>query len=200
MFWKKKKKGNVVHIEQEDDFELKPRDSTATSQRVLALLAVIGRAHEDPPERVTSWVRENNIAKYFSSEESEYFFKAEITLQGKQNFSWRAESVVSLIWALGGLEEFPNLDEQFDIYATELVAGAINDPAKFLLNAKLRPFEEIEEKESDMHHQHWRVRDAQLFQKTMPDELDPGIVYERRYALSWLVGYGECWDDVPTDT
>ncbi len=56
--------------------------------------------------------------------------------------------------------------------------------------------------EQHLYHQHWRVRDAQLFGKPMPPELDPGIVYERRYGLSWLVGWGEGddWDEVPTDT
>jgi len=64
--------------------------------------------------------------------------------------------------------------------------------------------------ESGLYHQHWRVRDAELvgigqFLEPRPDDppiedLDPSIVYERRYALSWLVGWGEDWDNVPTDT
>jgi hypothetical protein len=32
------------------------------------------------------------------------------------------------------------------------------------------------------------------------NELNSGIVYERRYGMSWVLGYGESWDDVPTDT
>ena len=30
--------------------------------------------------------------------------------------------------------------------------------------------------------------------------LNSGLVYERRYAMSWIVGHGDSWDDVPTDT
>jgi uncharacterized protein DUF4272 len=31
--------------------------------------------------------------------------------------------------------------------------------------------------------------------------LDSGVVYERHYALNWLIGYmGREWDDVTTDT
>jgi hypothetical protein len=55
-----------------------------------------------------------------------------------------------------------------------------------------------------------RVRDAQFvgigkYLQPQPgdppiDELNPGIVYERRYGLSWLVGWGDDWDNVPTDT
>jgi hypothetical protein len=64
--------------------------------------------------------------------------------------------------------------------------------------------------ESNLYHQHWRVRDAELvgigkFLEPQPgdppiEELNPGIVHERRYGLSWLVGWGEDWDNVPTDT
>lgn len=34
----------------------------------------------------------------------------------------------------------------------------------------------------------------------MLDDLDPGVVLERRYALCWLLGEGDNWDVVPTDT
>jgi hypothetical protein len=34
----------------------------------------------------------------------------------------------------------------------------------------------------------------------MPKEINPGVVYERRYGLSWVIGWGEDWDEVPTDT
>ena len=31
--------------------------------------------------------------------------------------------------------------------------------------------------------------------------LEPGVVYERHYALNWLTKYGDVgWDNVPTDT
>lgn len=76
----------------------------------------------------------------------------------------------------------------------------MKDPKAFIAQAQLRPAADIEAAEGELYQQHWRVRDAQLFNKPMPDELHPGVVYERRYALSWLVGYGDDWDEVPTDT
>ncbi|MDQ0036714.1 hypothetical protein J2W30_004489 [Variovorax boronicumulans] len=31
-------------------------------------------------------------------------------------------------------------------------------------------------------------------------DLDARVVVERRYALNWMIGYGESWDEVPLDT
>jgi hypothetical protein len=109
-------------------------------------------------------------------------------------------SLASLIWALNGISDFPPLNEQVAVGELVLVQAALDDPDSFISNSRLRPVAEIEEMENDLYHQHWRVRDAQLFNKPMPVELNPSVVYERRYAMSWLVGWGDDWDDVPTDT
>ena len=116
------------------------------------------------------------------------------------NFSWRAEALTSLLWSTRLIEDMPALNEQFDVYSVEGLSTIIHDPIAFKQQLKLRPEDEIREMEEDLQHQHWRVRDAELFDKEMPEELNSGIVYERRYGLSWLVGWGEGWDDVPTDT
>jgi len=78
--------------------------------------------------------------------------------------------------------------------------AAKNDPAKFLAAAQLRLPDELDALESDLYHQHWRVRDAHLRGVSTPSDLDASIVYERRRAMSWVVGWGADWDEVPTDT
>lgn len=202
MFWKKKKPADLpIHLPMsEGDSGLVPRSSTDVAKRLLAIIAVVDRTHEQPPEEATAWVSANGIDAFFSPTERAYFFSAEPAQDEMVAFSWRAEAAVSLIWALGELDEFPALNEQFAIYETTLIKKAIADPKVFIQSARLREIEKIQEKEQHLHHQHWRVRDAQLFRREMPTELNPGIVYERRYGLSWLVGWGENWDDVPTDT
>jgi hypothetical protein len=80
----------------------------------------------------------------------------------------------------------------------------------FLSTAVMRSYDEIGEMEHYLYHQHWRVRDRdygfnvgiRIHSNDQPplDELDSGIVYERRYGMSWVAGWGDSWDDVPTDT
>jgi len=81
-----------------------------------------------------------------------------------------------------------------------MMKEAVRDPVAFQQNAKLRDDVEIAEMEQKLYHAQWQVRDAQLFKKPMPAGLHGSIVHERRYALSWLVGDGDDWDEVPTDT
>ena len=48
---------------------------------------------------------------------------------------------------------------------------------------------------------HWAVVDARLRGQDAPSQIEAGIVYERHYALNWLIGYfGQDWDNVKTDT
>jgi hypothetical protein len=186
-----------------------PRTAKETAERVLGLLAVIGRVHEDA-KTITAWVSKHEIKQFLSPAEAAFFQKRGPSIDERSEFSWRAEAVVSLIWALKGLSEMPPLNQQFDIFQNELVKLALKAPRELIAQAQLRSAEEINAMESYLSHQHWRVHYAELIgldevlkRSTDDDppieELDHGIVFERRYGLSWLVGWGNDWDDVPTE-
>jgi hypothetical protein len=74
--------------------------------------------------------------------------------------------------------------------------AAAKDPQGFVRAAKLRRASELEAMEAALYRQHWRVRDALLAGKPVPRTLNPRIVCERRYALSWVVGWGDDWESV----
>lgn len=185
---------------EENNEVVQLRSPKDVAQRCLALLAII--QHSDKPkDKFISWVKENNIASYFSHEEKLFFETPKPTQKQLMKFSWRVEALVPLLWALGHIEKLPPLNVQAsNLGSFAGVKLAIDNPKQFIASAKLRKDTDIREAEEDLYNQHWRVRDAQLNNKAMPNELDPDIVFERRYALSWLVGWGENWDDVPTDT
>ncbi|MBD8528217.1 DUF4272 domain-containing protein [Pseudomarimonas arenosa] len=186
-----------------DDMEycIRPRTAQEVAERSLALLAVTSRAFEDVPTRTLNWAKVNEIDKFFSDKEREFFFLPNRPDQRDINtFSWKIEALVSLLWALRAIEQFPPLNVQVDLNSVGALVLAYEAPSKFVNEAKLRPMPELEELENALYNQHWRVRDAQLFGRPMPVELNPIVVYERRYGMSWLVGWGEDWDDVPTDT
>jgi len=174
--------------------------SIVVARRVLALLAVSSRAIQ-PTAKVDSWVEHNQIEQLFSNDERRFFsYLGTPDPQTVINFSWRSEAVVALLWALGGFQSMPSLAEQASLAELPFVGDAFAQPEVFVRNAKLRPLDELVEMEDHLYHQHWRVRDAQLLQRPTPAELHAGVVIERRYALSWLVGGCEDWDNVPTDT
>jgi hypothetical protein len=194
--------------EPEANGELKPKSAEQTAQRVLALLVAIGKVHD--PERCVAWMKKHNLQQFLSPAEVAFVQEQTPSDESRVTFSWRAEAMVSLLWALKALRDMPPLNEQFDVFEAEVVRAALKDPLAFVSNARLRNAQEISDMESNLYHQHWRVRDAELvgmgkFLEPQPgdppiEELNPGIVYERRYGLSWLVGWGDDWDNVPTDT
>ena len=67
--------------------------------------------------------------------------------------------------------------------------------------ANLRSVEEVLDEADRIYRLHWAVVDARLRGQKAPADLEAGVVYERHYALNWLIGYlGSEWDDVSTDT
>ncbi|APU11773.1 hypothetical protein A5M85_16245 [Cellulophaga lytica] len=184
--------------ELEDDMQV--RTPKAVAERILGLLAVIGKAHQGEDLNFKAWIATNDIKNYLSFKETEFINSNEPEQNAIINFSWRAEALTSLFWAANLIEEMPALNAQFDVYSIKQLAEIIGNPKEFITTITLRPDEDLTAMETELYNQHWRVRDAQLFGKEMPEELNPSVVYERRYGLSWIIGYGDDWDSVPTDT
>lgn len=203
-WFKKRKSKNHKYIQNENAIEnsdeLKVREPVKVAERILALFAVIGKVHQGNSIEFQDWFTNNSIEKYLSNEEATFIKTNEPQENEIINFSWRAEALISLLWSIKLIKDMPALNQQYDVYSVKNINEIINNPDDFKSKIELRPDKELKSMEFELYHQHWRVRDAQLFEKKMPSELNPSIVYERRYALSWLIGDGDDWDDVPTDT
>lgn len=186
--------------EEAVEIHLQPRTAEEVSRRVIALVLVSIRAFniDSPPS--TEWAEELGILSLLSEAEASFFGDPEPAQQTIVNFTWRSEALVPLMWALGAIVEMPPLNQQVSWGDLGCMDPLFEDPQAFITSARLRPTEDLDALEEDLFHQHWRVRDARLRQVSIPEDLDASIVYERRYAASWLVGYGDNWDEVPTDT
>jgi hypothetical protein len=178
----------------------RPRVARDVAERCLALIAVISHSYPARRAKLPAWLHEHGILAFLSPQETTFVNDPEPAEHDIVQFSWRTEALAALLWALGGLPSLQPLNQQADLGQNVMFLSAARDPETFVVSAALRPDAHLDDAEAHLYHQHWRVRDAELFHKPMPPELDPGIVYERRYALSWLVGWGDDWDNVPTDT
>ena len=183
--------------------ELEFRTAEEVAQRLLALIAVVWRANsnEELAQQGIAWAAKHSIDTFLSPLEQRFVFDAQRPDQSDiVNFGWRAEAMIPLIWALGGIPLLPPSHERADIWRIPLVQQARQSPADFIARARLRPENEVGVEEDRLYNEHWHVVDAQLHRRPVPDSLDAGIVVERRYALSWMIGYGTSWDEVPIDT
>jgi hypothetical protein len=108
--------------------------------------------------------------------------------------------VFVLLWAL---EHFPQLGRPDHICEVPAVARVIAkaDPHRLLQDATLRDAAQILDEADLIYRYDWACVNARSKGEEPPAGLDRGVVYERHYALNWLIGYnGQEWDDVSTDT
>ena len=185
---------------EEEEEEMSVRTPQEVAERILALFAVIGKVYQGDTPEFKAWYQKHRIERYLSDDERYLLNVETLSEDDRIDFSWRSEALVSLLWGIQVIDEMPVLNQHINVYSINGVSDILKDPERFQQTIQLRPDAELNEMEDMLYNQHWRVRDAQLFGKPMPSELDPSVVYERRYGLSWLVGWGDDWDEVPTDT
>lgn len=139
------------------------------------------------------------LYEWFSVKENEYIHQEELNQEVAIPFSWRYEGCNVLMWAL-------NLTSKLE-YPSHICN--VSDMAKIIWN--IDTFEELLEKaivqdiktildEQDLILRYdWACVDARVKQQEVSGELNAGVVYERHYALNWLVEDVE-WDRVQTNT
>ncbi len=183
--------------EGDDDKRLRtPRE---VAERAVALYAVSVGAAPEEHENAVAFLRERGLWEAASPKERAFLLNPQPKEQEVIDFTWRYQALHVLLWALGHVEALPFPDETCDLPLQEFVLGIpIED---FLGRAALRPVDEILDATDLIYRCHWAVVEALLHGEEPAAGLEPGVVYERHYALNWLTRYGDAgWDNVPTNT
>lgn len=166
-------------------------------RRALALMVVAGKAvagHD--VGRIL--MERSSVQGFLSPVEAEFMCDLNPEQAARAYFSWRYECLHVMLWALGIITELGQptaiCDVAFiDATMVELEGRGLRE------KAALRPSGELLAAADALEYAHWRVRDAQIFARPIPDGINPDVVYERHYAINWLTG-DEDWDEVSTDT
>jgi Domain of unknown function (DUF4272) len=183
----------------DSSFEINARHPFEVAQRVLAILAVLDRACSFEAAPTVDWVYAYNIDKYFSDAERDFYFSPQVSDEDRSDFGWLSESLPPMLWALGYLEEMPKLNKRFVLENIPYLYQIINSTAQFLGDACLRHDDALSIAEEQHCQAHWQAMQSGKKAKPVKELIDPDIIYERRYAISWLVGLGDSWDNVPLD-
>ena len=139
---------------------LKPRTAKEVGERVLGLIGAIGKVHD--PDGFVPWLEEYSLESCLSQDELTFVRDPSPPEDSRVFFSWRSEALVSLLWALLGIEVMPPLGEQCAVFEVDLARDAVSNPEEFLSHVRLRNFESLEAMEHHLYHQHWRVRDHRM--------------------------------------
>lgn len=124
-------------------------------------------------------LRQNGLWNEMEEEERNFMeaTSAEVTQQKQIEASWRAESSVCLLWALGYVADLPPYDQQAD---PELTNQMPRESATVLIRkALLRPYEMIEKQRGLAELWHWRSRTRQLQESQQRFSLPNGMTIEK---------------------
>lgn len=188
--------------EDEDYAKDELRSSEEIAKRALVLSALISIVFKkNSLSDVVSWLKQENLWSELAPSELS-FINDPSNEKLHINISWRSEALVVLLWSINKLDSLPSLTELCDVNAVQsLVIEPPNSTADFISSSRLRDEEEIETEYEIVYESHWKVRDAQIHKKPIPDQLNPGVVYERHFGFNYVVGYcGLPWDEITTDT
>ncbi|MEO0587544.1 MAG: DUF4272 domain-containing protein [Planctomycetota bacterium] len=181
-----------------EDSTRRTAEEVALRAMALCVVAVKGEGLEQ--EIVDMLVQEYRLQDVFSPEEARFIANPNPTRQDRVQMSWRYENYWTMLWALGFVD---TLEKPTTLCNVPLAVTILQEHGRdgFLAKAKLRPQAEILDEADLVYRYNWAVVDARVNDREPPADLERGVVYERHYALNWLIGYADqAWDHVTTDT
>lgn len=187
-------------VESEAETIIRTPREIAERVTILTLTNMVAFGHITG-EDATDYLQAYHLWDLVTPNEKE--FLANPTEEKKMHETWKCEGIWTLMWALGKVDELGSpceLCDLGDIPAGDYPIQSGKDPNDFIHSiTKSRSKTEILD-ENDLYYRlDWACVDARI-NGTEPG-VNPGLVYERHYALNWLINYSEQeWDDISCDT
>ncbi|MFB9078658.1 DUF4272 domain-containing protein [Flavobacterium procerum] len=191
----------LPYIEAEEEVVLRTPKEIAQRVCILAITNLVS-FNTISNEEATEYLQTYNLWDFVTPNEKD--FLANPTEQKKSHESWKCECIWVLMFALNKVQELGFPDELCslnDIPEEEYPVGPDKDPNDFINSVfNARSKSEILALNDLYYRLDWACVDARLNGQEMTT-VHPGVVYERHYALNWLISYSEAeWDDVTCDT
>lgn len=189
---------HLPYISSEKEVKIRPPEEII--ERALAL-CYLGLKSEGLEKRhLEALDKKYRISDYFTEKEKLYVKGIQPTEQQKVDAKWRYESLHVLLWSLGYIDSLSYPDKTCNV-AEDVKHIFNNTKDELIAKAKPRTKKEILDQADLIYRIHWACVNSRIKNQYPPGGLNPSVVYERHYALNWLINYmDQDWDDVSTDT
>lgn len=201
-FCKQKNIPTIDHlpcIEREEEVQIRSKDEII--KRALALCYIGLKSVGLEQIHLDEYTDKYKISNNFSETEKEYLNSSSPSEQQTINANWRFESLNVLLWSMGYIESltFPSEVCKVPDIINIIINKSLED---FSNSAEIRSKEEIMNQADLIYRIDWACVDSRENNEEQPPAgLNASVVYERHYALNWLINYlNQDWDDVGTDT
>ena len=187
----------------ESEEETTTRTPKEIAQRIVVLAMTNFVAFDSiTGEKAIEYLKDYNLWEYVTPKEKEFLTNP--LPKRKQEETWKCECIWVLMWVLKKVEDLKFPDEMCslnDILPEHYPVGDGKDPNLFInFTNNMRTKEEIMDMNDLYYRLDWACVDGRIHKKEVK-EVHSGVVYERHYALNWLINYmGEEWDEITCDT
>ena len=168
--------------------------------RIIANTIVSAKGSGAPDEIIEEYIEKYQAMELFSPEEKEFIENEDPDQDEYSTYSWKIECNSALLWAINLVPDLPfphTLSDVDTLY--NLVLNSTRD--ELLKRASYRDTNEILDALDMLYRLHWAIVETRLKNEDLPIEISPGVVYERRYALNWIVNLmDEEWDNISMNT
>jgi hypothetical protein len=188
---------NLPCISSAQEIEL--RNVKEVIGRAYALLVIAVKGEGIEQEHLIKTIEAKKINS-FSPKETMIYQLESLNDQDRAYATWRYESLYTMLWALGKMEELKFPSEICDV---QTIVGKIFQPSReeFENTVNLRNKEEILNELDKTYRMNWACVDARIKGQEVSGNINPSVVYERHYSLNWLTNYqNQDWDNVQTNT
>lgn len=188
---------NLPCISSSDSIETRTQKEIIDRAYSLLIIAVKGEGIEQ--EHLVRTVQAKKIDS-FSPLENLIYQAESLDDQKRAYATWRYESLYTILWALGIMDELKYPSEICDV---QQIVGKIFQPSReeFEDTVRLRSKTEILDELDKTYRMNWACVDARIKGQQVDGKINPSVVYERHYSLNWLTKYqNQDWDDVQTNT
>ena len=180
------------------DEEVHLRPAKEVAKRAVCLMAVACEAEGRPDFSALEFLKKHGLEGDLSPAEKKLLTDKELFEKQRNSFTWRYESLATLMWCLKQRKELPFPDAQqkpiVDITAIE------KDVKGFIDNAQLRSVKEILDQNDLAYRCKWAGVEARQKGKEQAGMI-LSVVHERLYALNWITRLRNAkWDEVSTDS
>lgn len=184
------------------DADVVIRAVTEVKERVVALaLTNLVAFNSITGEQALHLASTYNIEHLFTIRETEFLVNP--TEERKSHETWKCEGIWTLLWALQVVPDLTYPDQLADlnnIPADQYPVRPGIDPHEFINSLwVLRTPAELLDAADLYYRMDWACVEART--NGVETSLLSGVVFERHYALNWLLSdKNQTWDDIRTDT
>lgn len=146
-------------------------------------------------QQVMMFLIQERLWDKVTTQEKALFHKSPLTEDDLTVILWRSESIWLLLWVINKVDHLDLPQQEANLHDIFLhLPGFFEATSDFIHTATLRSISEILDQCDFIFRLNWALREPHLH-GSASTALNPGIAYERYFAITWVTRMRQEWED-----